>query len=98
MPHGKAANHTSDQARDREGHGLHWRRIAIAPSRFFNVPSNGQLKNREEFVLDRTDIQVDKTQTSPRHNCEEPSSFINSRTIVKAKKVNYKCYLKKMRK
>ena len=72
-----------------------------------------QLKNREEYVLDVTDIPIaeirhiplgvtdfrtrrDGSRMPPRHNCEELLSFFISRTIVRAKNADYKCYLQKM--
>jgi len=53
------------------------------------------LKNREANVLDFP-ASPKLYETPPRHNCEELfCSFFISRTIVKLKIRDYKCYLKK---
>ena len=45
LPRGKAANRTSDQAREWEGDRPSWCRCTIAPSRFFNVPDRSTEKS-----------------------------------------------------
>jgi hypothetical protein len=67
LPLEKAANHTSEQARNREkATAFLVTEFTFAPSRFFTVPVPDQLKNREEFVLSyRRPGGQNKDATSP---------------------------------
>lgn len=95
MPLGKAANRTSDQAREWEGNGLPGdftvsdftvRTFAVFQWSRFPV----KLKNREANVLDCTDVSVIKRRRPLETIPRSYTSFINSRTIVSAEKKDYK--------
>jgi hypothetical protein len=61
LPQGKAANRTSDQARERKGNGLPGDRSHHSHLRGFSMLHDTVgLKNREANVLDFTDILTNK--------------------------------------